>query len=100
MPAIYAQHALRQTAPSVVAAAERSTKPVPLRKRAKPPNSGRQMSDRVKALPALWANPELSGEQIATMLGFPSRKAVYVAAHRLGLPYRCTRTRKSIRDRQ
>jgi hypothetical protein len=96
MPAIYAQHALRQSAPAVVAATKPSD-PIPLRKRTKPPNSGRQMSDRVKALPALWANPDLSGEQIATMLGFPSRKAVYVAAHRLGLPYRCTRAKKSKR---
>lgn len=83
MPAIFAQHGLRQNAPG-----EATPKPeAPLRR-------GRVLSEKTKLLIAMWGDTSRSVEEIAAEIGYANAAAAYAIASYHNLPYRPTRPRK------
>lgn len=84
MPAIFAQHGLRQTAPA--------DKPVDAKPEA--PRRGRVVSDKTKRLIALWSDESKPIEDIAAELGYANVGSVYQLARYHNLPYRTMRQRK------
>lgn len=88
MPAIYAQHALRQSAPAPKAPEPQPVPTTLLRE---------QREARDARLPGLWSNKDLSAMEIARILGMASEDAVYGAVCRLKLPRRTKRGHKAQR---
>lgn len=86
MPAIYAQHGLRQNAPAIAAREPERT-----------PSRGRVVSDRMKRLAVLWADQSKTGHDIAMELGFPSENAVHQAVRYYNLPNRPIRPQSKLK---